>query len=57
MLQCPRWSFVVCAIGLFVYQAMDAIDGKQAERTNTSSALGELFDHSCDALSIGLLLL
>lgn len=30
---------------------MDAIDGKQARRTQNSSALGELFDHGCDALS------
>ncbi len=33
---------------------MDAIDGKQARRTGSSSPLGELFDHGCDALSIGV---
>lgn len=27
------------------------IDGKQARRTNTSSPLGELFDHGCDSIS------
>jgi len=29
---------------------MDAVDGKQARRTGTSSPLGQLFDHGCDAL-------
>jgi phosphatidylglycerophosphate synthase len=31
-------------VSLFIYQSFDAIDGKQARRTNTSSPLGELFD-------------
>jgi phosphatidylglycerophosphate synthase len=30
---------------------LDAIDGKQARRTGSSSPLGELFDHGCDSLS------
>ncbi|CAO1334603.1 unnamed protein product [Diamesa hyperborea] len=47
----PRWPYLVCALGLFVYQSLDAIDGKQARRTNTSSPLGELFDHGCDSIS------
>ncbi|CAL5419060.1 unnamed protein product [Camellia sinensis] len=29
----------------------DAVDGKQARRTSSSSPLGELFDHGCDALA------
>ena len=36
-------------------QSLDAIDGKQARRTGTSSPLGELFDHGCDSLSTGSL--
>lgn len=36
---------------MFVYQTLDAIDGKQARRTGSSSPLGELFDHGCDSLS------
>ena len=32
-------------------QTLDAIDGKQARRTDTQSPLGELFDHGCDSLS------
>ncbi|XP_049957487.1 choline/ethanolaminephosphotransferase 1 isoform X2 [Schistocerca serialis cubense] len=49
--EAPRWACFICALGLFVYQSLDAIDGKQARRTNTSSPLGELFDHGCDSIS------
>lgn len=41
---------MVCGVSVFVYQTMDAIDGKQARRTGSSSPLGQLFDHGCDAL-------
>ncbi|XP_055314569.1 choline/ethanolaminephosphotransferase 1 isoform X4 [Sitodiplosis mosellana] len=47
----PRWACALCALGLFIYQSLDAIDGKQARRTNSSSPLGELFDHGCDSIS------
>ncbi|XP_058810791.1 cholinephosphotransferase 1 isoform X5 [Phymastichus coffea] len=47
----PRWACFLCAVGLFVYQSLDAIDGKQARRTGTSTPLGELFDHGCDSIS------
>lgn len=47
----PRWASALCALGLFFYQSLDAIDGKQARRTNSSSPLGELFDHGCDSIS------
>ena len=47
----PAWVPSCCALGLFVYQTLDAIDGKQARRTQSSNALGELFDHGCDSLS------
>lgn len=50
--QAPSWALYLCAMGLFVYQALDAIDGKQARRTNSSTPLGELFDHGCDCVSI-----
>lgn len=49
--EAPCWVFLLCAAGLFMYQSLDAIDGKQARRTNTSTPLGELFDHGCDAIS------
>ncbi|XP_076034669.1 choline/ethanolaminephosphotransferase 1 bbc isoform X3 [Oratosquilla oratoria] len=47
----PWWTCFLCALGLFTYQSLDAIDGKQARRTGNSSPLGELFDHGCDSLS------
>ncbi|RUP48453.1 choline ethanolaminephosphotransferase [Jimgerdemannia flammicorona] len=42
---CPQWVHLTFALGLWVYQSLDAIDGKQARRTGTSGPLGELFDH------------
>lgn len=51
----PSWCFILCAVGLFVYQSLDAIDGKQARRTSSSTPLGELFDHGCDAMSMVLI--
>ncbi|XP_009885739.1 PREDICTED: cholinephosphotransferase 1 [Charadrius vociferus] len=47
----PFWAYILGALGLFIYQSLDAIDGKQARRTNSSSPLGELFDHGCDSIS------
>uniref|UniRef100_R4FMY2 diacylglycerol cholinephosphotransferase n=1 Tax=Rhodnius prolixus TaxID=13249 RepID=R4FMY2_RHOPR len=49
--EAPWWAFILCALGLFAYQSLDAIDGKQARRTGTSTPLGELFDHGCDSVS------
>jgi hypothetical protein len=54
LFQAPWWVYLLCAIGLFVYQALDATDGKQARRTGSASPLGELFDHGCDSLSQGI---
>ncbi|XP_029821733.1 LOW QUALITY PROTEIN: choline/ethanolaminephosphotransferase 1 [Manacus vitellinus] len=51
VLEAPPWAYIACACGLFIYQSLDAIDGKQARRTNSSTPLGELFDHGCDSLS------
>ncbi|CAI5455643.1 unnamed protein product [Caenorhabditis angaria] len=47
----PWWAYVQAALGLFFYQTLDAIDGKQARRTGSSSPLGELFDHGCDSMT------
>ncbi|XP_018326708.1 cholinephosphotransferase 1 isoform X5 [Agrilus planipennis] len=49
--EAPRWTYFLCAVGLFIYQSLDAIDGKQARRTNSANPLGELFDHGCDSIS------
>ncbi|KAL0692679.1 hypothetical protein Bca4012_059859 [Brassica carinata] len=47
----PRWVHFAHGLLLFLYQTFDNVDGKQARRTNSSSPLGELFDHGCDALA------
>ena len=46
----PSWAFYTAALFMFAYQTLDAIDGKQARRTGSSSPLGQLFDHGCDAI-------
>ncbi|KJZ69605.1 hypothetical protein HIM_10993 [Hirsutella minnesotensis 3608] len=48
---CPPWVYYSWAIGLFLYQTFDAVDGTQARRTRQSGPLGELFDHGVDALN------
>jgi phosphatidylglycerophosphate synthase len=35
----------------FIYSTLDAMDGKQARRTGSSSPLGQFFDHGCDAIT------
>ncbi|POW12289.1 hypothetical protein PSTT_04636, partial [Puccinia striiformis] len=47
----PSWVYFSFAFGLFFYQTMDNVDGKQARKTGTSSPLGELFDHGIDSLN------
>jgi ethanolaminephosphotransferase len=47
----PSWTYSAVGIGMFMYQTLDAIDGKQARRTGSSSPLGQLFDHGCDVFS------
>ncbi|CRH00854.1 choline/ethanolaminephosphotransferase, putative [Plasmodium relictum] len=48
------YIFIYIGLFLFLYQTFDAIDGKQARRTNTSSPLGQLFDHGCDSITSSL---
>lgn len=50
----PAWLYFSFAFGLFMYQTLDNLDGKQARRTGTSSGLGELFDHGIDSLNCTL---
>ncbi|KAJ7894550.1 CDP-alcohol phosphatidyltransferase-domain-containing protein [Mycena leptocephala] len=50
----PSWVYFSFAIGLFLYQSFDAIDGKQARRTGMAGPLGEMFDHGCDAMNTTL---
>ncbi|EFR02585.1 cholinephosphotransferase 1 [Nannizzia gypsea CBS 118893] len=51
---CPSWVYLSWAVGLFLYQTFDAVDGTQARRTKQSGPLGELFDHGVDACNTGL---
>jgi len=51
----PTWVYLFSAFSVWVYQTLDALDGKQARRTSSSSPLGELFDHGCDAMSLTFL--
>lgn len=53
-LKAPSWAYLQAALGLFLYQTLDATDGKQARRTNSASPLGELFDHGCDSMTQGI---
>ncbi len=49
----PTWIYAAFALLLFVYQTLDGVDGKQARRTKSGSALGEIMDHGLDALVTG----
>lgn len=46
----PPWLLLVGGVCVLFYQTMDAMDGKQARRTQSSSPLGQLVDHGCDCL-------
>jgi ethanolaminephosphotransferase len=45
------WIFLWNALAILCYQTLDNMDGKQARRTGSSSPLGLLFDHGCDAIN------
>ena len=53
----PSWCFFFTSFAIFAYQTLDAIDGKQARRTESSSPLGQLFDHGCDSFTLGFFIL
>ncbi|KAL8450548.1 hypothetical protein Emed_002420 [Eimeria media] len=54
-IDCCRCCSLAAAAGLLLLlQTLDAVDGKQARRTNTSTPLGQLFDHGCDSFSTDL---
>jgi phosphatidylglycerophosphate synthase len=53
----PSWCFFYAAASLWIYSTMDAIDGKQARRTKSSSPLGQLFDHGCDSFCVTFLII
>jgi ethanolaminephosphotransferase len=45
----PSWICFTAAGCNVLYMVLDNADGKQARKTGTSSPLGQLFDHNCDA--------
>jgi len=47
----PEWIFLFHAFALLIYQTLDNMDGKQARKTESSSPLGLIFDHGCDAMN------
>jgi phosphatidylglycerophosphate synthase len=49
----PGWIYALCSCLLLAYQTLDGTDGKQARRTKSGSALGELMDHGIDAVVTG----
>lgn len=50
----PTWCYFAYAFGLFMYQTFDGCDGCHARNTGQSGPLGELFDHSIDAINTTL---
>src|SRR5215204_6100129 len=46
----PITSFII-ALMIFAYQTFDALDGKQARKTETDTCFGELLDHVVDAIA------
>jgi phosphatidylglycerophosphate synthase len=48
----PSWIIFFGVFCSFMYQTLDAVDGKQARRTGTSSPLGQLFDHGKPYLKV-----
>ena len=47
--------FMVCGICILLYSLCDNTDGKQARKTGSSSSLGMILDHGCDAITCCLL--
>jgi len=48
----PKTIFLLNGCAMIIYQTLDNMDGKQARKTGTSSPLGLLFDHGCDAMNL-----
>ena len=47
----PRWLYFLLPLLNFGWQTLDAVDGKHARNTGSSSPLGCLFDHGLDGLT------
>ena len=55
--QIPLAVLCLSAFLQFLYQTLDACDGKQARRTGSASPLGMLVDHGCDSLACTVMIL
>jgi len=53
----PSYVLFFAAFCEFMYQTLDACDGKQARRLKLASPLGMLMDHGCDSLSCSLIIM
>eukprot|EP01017_Pseudomicrothorax_dubius_P043165 TRINITY_DN713_c0_g1_i1.p1 TRINITY_DN713_c0_g1~~TRINITY_DN713_c0_g1_i1.p1 ORF type:complete len:322 (+),score=24.38 TRINITY_DN713_c0_g1_i1:386-1351(+) len=53
----PSWLCFMISASTLLYLNLDNIDGKQARKTRSSSPLGLLFDHGCDAIVTTILAL
>lgn len=47
----PCWLWLLAWFAAFWYQTIDAIDGKQARRTDNCSPLGQILDHNLDQVT------
>lgn len=47
----PSWAIHLISFLYFSYYILDNLDGKQSRRTKSSSELGMILDHGCDALT------
>ncbi len=52
----PQWLWLLSGWNIWVYQFLDAIDGKQARRLRVSSPVGQLLDHGCDACACWMMM-
>lgn len=48
----PRAVHLFAIVAIFAFQTLDALDGKQARKTKSSSALGNWCDHACDVAAV-----
>lgn len=55
--QIPLPVLCLSAFLQFLYQTLDACDGKQARKTGSASPLGMLVDHGCDSLACTVMIL
>ncbi|XP_064363641.1 ethanolaminephosphotransferase 1-like isoform X3 [Dromaius novaehollandiae] len=53
----PTWVWLFSSFTTFCAYTLDSIDGKHARRTQSSSPLGELFDHGLDSWATSIFVL